>query len=70
MKQQEYYDVITEQLARQMGEEAQSIERAAACCAKSVQKGRVIHVYGCGHSQMFAMEVFYRPGGWCPSTRC
>ena len=27
---------------------------------------RVIHVFGCGHSQMFAMEVFYRAGGLVP----
>lgn len=66
MKHQEYYNIITEQLARQMEEEAPSIERAAACCAASIRKDRVIHVYGCGHSQMFAMEVFYRAGGLVP----
>lgn len=26
----------------------------------------MIHVFGCGHSQMFAMEVFYRAGGLVP----
>lgn len=66
MKQDEYYDIVTSQLSRQFTEERDAIERAAQSCAASVEKGRVIHVFGCGHSQMFAMEVFYRAGGLVP----
>ena len=66
MKYLEYRDVISEQLARQFGEESENIEKAAEYCANSVCSGRVIHVFGCGHSQMFAMEVFYRGGGLVP----
>ncbi len=66
MKYQEYYGVIKEQLEREFAEESGAIEQTAAYCSSSVMAGRVIHVFGCGHSQMFAMEVFYRAGGLVP----
>lgn len=66
MKQNEYYQAVQEQLRRQFDEESTSIELAAQYCSKSIVKNRVIHVFGCGHSQMFAMEVFYRAGGLVP----
>ena len=66
MKYQEYHSVIKEQLERQFDQEGPNIEKAAEYCAASVSSGRVIHVFGCGHSQMFAMEVFYRAGGLDP----
>ena len=66
MKQKEYFSIVQEQLKRQFEEEESHIEQAATYCAASVIKKRVIHVFGCGHSQMFAMEVFYRAGGLVP----
>ena len=66
MKYQEYYEVITKQLEQEFREEGDQIRQAAEYCAESVMAGRVIHVFGCGHSQMFAMEVFYRAGGLVP----
>jgi uncharacterized phosphosugar-binding protein len=66
MMQNEFYRIVLEQLDRQFNEESDSIESAAQLCAKSVVSDRVIHVFGCGHSQMFAMEVFYRAGGLVP----
>lgn len=66
MKQNEFYSAVLEQLDRQFQEEAGTIELAAQYCAESVIKNRVVHVFGCGHSQIFAMEVFYRAGGLVP----
>lgn len=66
MKYLEYYGVIKDQLEAQFEQEGANIEKAAEYCAASVCAGRVIHVFGCGHSQMFAMEVFYRAGGLVP----
>ena len=44
MKQNEYYDIIKEQLERQFTEEKDTIEQAAQYCAKSVlAKHVVIH---------------------------
>ena len=62
----EYFNVIEEQLKKQLEEEHFEIERAAEYCAESILNERLIHVFGCGHSQMFAMEVFYRAGGLVP----
>jgi len=66
MIQNQYYSILTEQLSRQMDEETETIELAAKYCSHSIQKKRVIHIFGCGHSQMFAMEGFYRAGGLVP----
>ena len=66
MKYLEYYGVIKDQLEAQFEQEGANIVKAAEYCAASVSAGRVIHVFGCGHSQMFAMEVFYRAGGLVP----
>jgi uncharacterized phosphosugar-binding protein len=66
MIQNEFYRIVLDQLERQFREESEGIEKAAKLCANSITKDRVIHVFGCGHSQMFAMEVFYRAGGLVP----
>ncbi|WP_125706149.1 SIS domain-containing protein [Lacticaseibacillus daqingensis] len=66
MKNNEFYEIVSEQMARQNTNTAKSVDEAAHYCAESVSKGRVIHVFGTGHSQMFAMEVFYRAGGLVP----
>ena len=66
MKHEEYFQIVMNQLNQQFDEEKANIEKAATYCAQSIMKNRVIHVFGCGHSQMFAMEVFYRAGGIVP----
>ena len=66
MKYLEYFEIIKEQLERQFNEEGKQIELAASYCAQSIKKGRVIHAFGCGHSQIFPMEIFYRAGGLVP----
>lgn len=62
----EFFEIIKEQLERQIQEEGKNIELAAKYCAESIMNDRLVHVFGCGHSQMFAMEVFYRAGGLVP----
>ena len=66
MKYLEYYEVIKEQLEVQFAEEGKQIEEAARYWAESLKKGRLIHAFGCGHSQAFAQEIFYRAGGLVP----
>ena len=65
MKQLEYYDVIKEQLEQQFTEEKDTIEDAAQYCAKSVLANRVIHVFGCGISNV-CDGSFLRAGGLVP----
>lgn len=66
MKNNEFYEIVSQQMADQNRDTAAAVDQAAAYCADSVAKGHVIHVFGTGHSQMFAMEVFYRAGGLVP----
>ena len=66
MKYLEYYEVIKGQLEQQFMEEGEQIKKAARYWAESLKKGRVIHAFGCGHSQAFPQEIFYRAGGLVP----
>lgn len=45
----------------ELGEEA-NIERGANLLAQSVKKGGLIHIFGAGHSHVFAEEAFFRAG--------
>lgn len=65
-KDYEYYNIVIEQLKRQVTEEEETIEKAAQACADSVCADRILHAFGCGHSQMFGEEIFYRAGGLVP----
>ena len=66
MLQKKFYEIVCEQLDRQVNEEEENIEKAAQICADAIINDGLIHVFGCGHSQMFAMEIFYRAGGLVP----
>ena len=39
------------------------MEQAAITIADAIESGGLVHVTGCGHSQMFAQELFHRAGG-------
>ena len=65
-KNYEYYNTVISQLERQAKEEEENIEKAAQFCADSICNDRIIHAFGCGHSQMFGEEMFYRSGGLVP----
>lgn len=66
MKNDEFYKIVSEQMEIQHKNNKENIEAAAHYCANSIAHDRLIHVFGTGHSQMFAMEVFYRAGGLVP----
>ncbi|QQK08639.1 sugar isomerase domain-containing protein [Miniphocaeibacter halophilus] len=66
MLNEKYFEIVKKQLEKQYIEEKESVEKAAEICAESIMNNRLIHAYGCGHSQMFSMEIFYRAGGLVP----
>ena len=43
-----------------------AIDEGAKLIANAIKEDGVLHVFGCGHSQMYAEEVFYRAGGLVP----
>jgi uncharacterized phosphosugar-binding protein len=55
-----------EQFIDQCKEQADSIGEGARLIADAIKRDGVLHVFGCGHSQMYAEEIFYRAGGLVP----
>jgi len=58
-----YFDALASQLARVRAEESTAIAQAATVMADALAAGRLIYVFGCGHSAMLSMDLFYRAGG-------
>ncbi|WP_164667873.1 sugar isomerase domain-containing protein [Virgibacillus doumboii] len=66
MLYKEYFSSIEKSLAEIAEKESENILKAAALIDESIENDGVLHVFGCGHSQMYAMELFYRAGGLVP----
>ncbi len=66
MKYLELFDIIQQQSKEMFETQGLNIEKAAEAMANTIAKDGIIHVFGCGHSQMFAQEMFYRAGGLVP----
>lgn len=58
-----YFQEIKKLLASIEHDEKEAIKLAAVKIAECIQNDGIVHVFGCGHSHMFAEEVFYRSGG-------
>lgn len=56
-----YLDQIIPRL-EQLRRQAPAIEAAAGVCADAIAAGRVVHVFGAGHSRMMAEEAYPRIG--------
>lgn len=56
------YDIIEEVLSTQ----SRPIETAACWIADTIERRRVVHLFGSGHSHMVAEEVFHRAGSLLP----
>ena len=54
----EYLDAITELLARIEREEAGAMARAADMVADVICRDGLVHVFGCGHSHLAALDTF------------
>lgn len=47
-------------------QENKAMKDSAEKIARSIQKGYIIHLFGCGHSHILAEEMYYRAGGLVP----
>jgi len=63
---QKYYENITEVLRKVNDTQMQNIKAAGKLIAKSLMDGKILHLFGCGHSHMLVEEGFYRAGGLAP----
>ena len=59
----EYLDKITRLLAQIEMDEADVMARASEAVADVICRDGVVHVFGCGHSHLPALDTFYRAGG-------
>lgn len=66
MKALEYLNKVEIILKEVKGSQLQAIQQAAELVAHTIEGSGLLHVFGCGHSQMYAEELFYRAGGLVP----
>ena len=59
----EYLNRIVELLKRIEAEEADAVGRASDAVADVICRDALVHVFGCGHSHLAALDTFYRAGG-------
>jgi len=62
----EYLHTVRALLQRVHDEQLPALDAAAARIAECIISGGLWHVFGTGHSQLLAAEVFYRAGGLVP----
>jgi uncharacterized phosphosugar-binding protein len=60
----EYFDRAVEILSRLRETQLEPIARAAEWCAASILAGRLVHVFGSGHSRIPVEEIFPRYGSF------
>ena len=58
-----YLERIVDVLRRIEAEDAGALARASDAVAEVICRDGLIHVFGCGHSHLPALDAFYRAGG-------
>ncbi len=58
----EFAQVCSEQITAALAQE-EVLDQAASVIAESIKNDGILHVFGCGHSQMFGEELCFRTGG-------
>jgi uncharacterized phosphosugar-binding protein len=61
--------VVTDTVERVSASQRKGVLRAADLIVAALQAGGVVHAFGSGHSEAFAMEVAGRAGGLVPTNR-
>lgn len=59
----EFINSVESLLKEVLETEIEEMDTGGKLIAEAIQNGGVIHLFGCGHSHIFAEEVFYRAGG-------
>jgi uncharacterized phosphosugar-binding protein len=64
-----YLKVVTETIDRVATGQRDEVARAADLVTAALRAGGVVHAFGSGHSEAFAMEIAGRAGGLVPTNR-
>lgn len=59
----EYLESIVGNLRRIADEESAALDQASDAVADVICADGIVHVFGCGHSHLAALDTFYRAGG-------
>jgi uncharacterized phosphosugar-binding protein len=59
-----YLDAAQAILERIRATQMDNIEKAAEICARTIDQGGLVHLFGTGHSRMFVEEMFPRHGSF------
>ena len=59
----DYLESIVEILTQIERQESAALARAADAVAEVICRDGLVHVFGCGHSHLAALDTFYRAGG-------
>ena len=59
----EYLESIVKILTQIERQESAALARAAEAVADVICRDGLVHVFGCGHSHLAALDTFYRAGG-------
>jgi len=59
-----YFAAVANLLAEIERTQAEPLETAARLTAQTLEKGGIIHTFGCGHSASAALEPFHRSGSF------
>ena len=61
-----YFNKVMSLLKEVLDTQKEEMLNAAKLIKDALKNDKLIHVYGTGHSQVLAVEVFYRAGGLVP----
>ncbi|MBE3519530.1 MAG: SIS domain-containing protein [Firmicutes bacterium] len=57
-----YFDTIQKLLAKTWDSQKEAMQKAVDVMTACVERGGLIHVFGCGHTQILVEEVWFRAG--------
>ncbi|HJN90678.1 MAG TPA: sugar isomerase domain-containing protein, partial [Verrucomicrobiota bacterium] len=60
---EKYLQTVKGQIEALGNSQVASVETAAGWFAEAISAGRLVYIFGTGHSHMLAEELFYRAGG-------
>ncbi|GEK57764.1 hypothetical protein CHL76_01530 [Marinococcus halophilus] len=63
---EKYFSRIHQQLNAVEEKESAPMEACAEAIAKTLEQDGLVHLFGCGHSHLLSLEVYYRAGGLVP----
>jgi len=64
MSAENYYEKITEVLAKIRATQAQSIQQASEAMASAIARGKRCYLFGSGHSVIPVLDIFPRYGSF------